>query len=91
MRDYSLFQMWKPKRQSLIDGHVFYVDQANSRLLSQFDNMESEADKAAEDWLEASGQYFDPDRDDEGSYYERAQDVGIQFYHYSTTCGDRHA
>ena len=39
---YSLFQMWEPYRQSLIAGHQFYVNQARQRLLSQFDDIETE-------------------------------------------------
>lgn len=74
------FQMWEPFRKSLIKGHLFYVEQARKRLLSQFDDIEADADRAAEEWLEQSGQHFDPDRHDPGDFYERANDVGIEFY-----------
>lgn len=77
---YALFQMWSDFRQSLIRRHQFYVEQAQKRLLSQFENMESEAEKAGADWLEERGRYFDPDRHDEGSFYEAAQDYEIEFY-----------
>lgn len=77
---YTLFQMWGPFRQSLIDGHSFYVEQARKRLLSQFEAIEADADRAAEEWLQQSGQYFDPDRHDPGDFYEAARDVGIEFY-----------
>lgn len=80
MSGYVLFQMWGPFRQSLIKAHLFYVEQAQKRLLSQFDDIEAEADKAAEAWLESSGQHFDPDRHDPGDFYEAANDVGIEFY-----------
>ena len=80
MSGYALFQMWGPFRQSLIKGHLFYVEQARKRLLSQFDGIEADADRAAEEWLEQSGQHFDPDRHDPGDFYERANDVGIEFY-----------
>ncbi|MFW7357813.1 MAG: hypothetical protein ACODTL_17875 [Brucella sp.] len=80
MSDYVLFQMWGPYRQSLIKGHLFYVEQARKRLLSQFENIEADADRAAEEWLEQSGQHFDPDRHDPGDFYEAAHDVGIEFY-----------
>jgi len=80
MNGYVLFQMWGPFRQSLIKGHSFYVEQARKRLLSQFDGIETDADRAAEEWLEQSGQHFDPDRHDPGDFYERANDVGIEFY-----------
>lgn len=80
MNGYVLFQMWKPFRQSLIKGHLFYVEQARKRLLSQFDDIEADADRAADEWLEQSGQHFDPDRHDPGDFYEAANDVRIEFY-----------
>jgi hypothetical protein len=80
MGNYVLFQMWGPYRQTLINGHQFYVEQARKRVLSQFENMEEEADKAAEEWLEQSGDRFDPDRHDLGDFYEAASDFGIEFY-----------
>lgn len=80
MRDHVLLQMWGPFRESLINGHLFYIEQAQKRLLSQFDDMEAEADRAAEEWLEKSGPHFDPDRHDPGDFYEAANDAGIEFY-----------
>lgn len=80
MNDYVLFQMWGPFRQSLIEGHLFYVEQARKRLLSQFDDIEAEADRAAEEWLERSSGQFDPDRHDPSDFYESANDAGIEFY-----------
>jgi len=77
---YTLFQMWEPFRQSLIKGHSFYVEQAIKRLLSQFEKIEADADRAAEEWLQQIGQHFDPDRQDAGDFYEAAHDVGIEFY-----------
>lgn len=72
--------MWGPLRQSLIDGHLFYVEQARKRLLSQFENIEKEAEEASEEWLKNSSHRFNPDSDDPGSFYETAHDVGIEFY-----------
>lgn len=80
MSGYVLFQMWEPFRQTLIERHQFYADQARVRLLSQFNDMESEADNAATEWLKRSSINFDPDRDDDGSIYETANDEGIAFY-----------
>jgi hypothetical protein len=74
-----LFQMWGPFRNSLVAEHEFYVEQARKRLLSQFNDIESEAQKAAEQWLEKSSQRFDPDRHDVGDFYEAANDAGIEF------------
>ncbi|SDX98591.1 hypothetical protein [Pseudomonas sp. NFACC08-1] len=75
-----LMQMWKPYREFLIQQHCFYVNEANTRLMSQFDNINADADKAAEAWLERRGELFDPDRDDEGAIYEEAESVAIEFY-----------
>lgn len=80
MSEHVLFRMWEPFRQSLIKGHSFYVEQARKRLLSQFDDIGADADRAAEEWLEQSGQHFDPDRHDPGDFDEAANDVGIEFY-----------
>jgi hypothetical protein len=80
MSDYVLFHMLGPFRKSLIDRHLFYVEQARKRLLSQFNDIEAEADKAAEEWLEKSSSRFDPDRHDPGDFYQAAGDAGIEFY-----------
>lgn len=80
MDDYVIFQMWRPFRQSLIRGHRFYVEQANKRLLSQFSNIEVEADKASDEWLSSRSEYFDPERHDEADFYEAASEAGIEFY-----------
>jgi hypothetical protein len=72
--------MWGPFRQILIEGHLFYVDQARKRLLSQFDDIESEGQDAAADWLDRNGPRFNPDRDDPEAFYEAAQEEGIAHY-----------
>jgi hypothetical protein len=78
MSGYVLFQMWEPFRQSLIKEHLFYVEQARKRLLSQFDDIGADDDRAAEEWLD--NKYFDPDRVEPDSDYERAYDFSIEFY-----------
>lgn len=75
-----LIQMWQPYREFLIQQHRFYVNEANTRLMSQFDNINADADKAAKAWLERRSEHFDPDSDDEGSIYEEAESVAIEFY-----------
>lgn len=80
MSDRVLFHMWGPFRASLIKGHLFYVEQARKRLLSQFNDIESEADRAAEEWLQQSAQLIDHERDDLVGLYETAEDVGIEHY-----------
>lgn len=90
MGDYVVFQMSSGQREGLIKAHQFYVEQAKSRLLTQFDNISEEADKAADDWLAERGQqYFDPDRHDPSDLYEGAEDAGIEFYQMLSEMRDR--
>ncbi|WP_297490364.1 hypothetical protein [Acidocella sp.] len=80
MSDIVLFKMWEPFRQSLIDGHLFYVEQANKRLLSQFDDIEEESKAAYEEWLKRNAHRFDPDRHDPADFEEAAYDASNEFY-----------
>ncbi|HEY9017218.1 hypothetical protein [Thiomicrospira sp.] len=80
MADYVMFQMWSDYRQYLIDSHMFYFDQANSRLLSQFQNIDDEAKAEADKWLEDNQHRFDPERHDPSDFYEKALDLGCSFY-----------
>lgn len=80
MSDTVLFYMDESYRQHLIEKHLFYVEQAKKRLLAQFSDLDGEADKAAMQWLEQSNEWFDPDRHDPGDFYERANEVGLEFY-----------
>ena len=74
------FQMCEPFRQNLMAEHRFYVEQARKRLLSQFDNIEGEADKAAEEYLDRMSINFNPDIHDPSDFNEAANDEGIEFY-----------
>ncbi len=74
------FQMWEPTRQNLMAEHRFYVDQARKRLLSQFENIGTEADKAADEHLEKMSIHFNPDVHDSSAYEEAAYDKGIEHY-----------
>jgi len=89
MSEYLLFQMWEPFRKSLIAAHLFYVEQARKRLLSQFEDIESEADRAAEDWLDEHSDRFNQEVHDPGEFEERACDAGIEFYQLLTDMRDR--
>ena len=75
-----LFNMYEPFRESLINGHLFYVDQAKCRLLTQFNNLNEDAEKFAEKWLEEHAHLFNPDRHSPGDFEERAYDESIAFY-----------
>jgi hypothetical protein len=56
--DYLIFLMPPTFRTRLISHHKFYVEQAKNRLLSQFENIENEADHQSEEWLNNNGHLF---------------------------------
>lgn len=82
MTGYVVFQMWSHFREHLVASHEFFVAEARSRLLAQFDEtgMEAEADHFAETWLASMSSRFDPDRHDPGDFYEQATDESVAFY-----------
>jgi hypothetical protein len=80
MGSYSLFQIWEPSRQSLIAQHHFQYEQSCKRLLSQFNNIEAEANKAAGNWLNDNAGRFNPDAHDPSDFSERAYEEGAEFY-----------
>lgn len=79
-KKYALFQMWEPLRQSLIESHLFYIEEARKRLLSQFSDIEDEANQAAEQWLEDNDHRFNPYVHSPGDFEEQAFDAGLEFY-----------
>lgn len=83
------FKMWEPSRQAWMAEHHFYLEQARKRLLSQFDSMEAEADRAAEAHLEKRSKFFDPEAHDEADLYESANDKAIEFYQLLSDMKDR--
>lgn len=78
------FQMWEPLRQDLVAEHRFYIEQARTRLLSQFENIETEAKKATEEHLEKVSIRFNADKHDPSRFneaaHEAAHEKGIEFY-----------
>jgi hypothetical protein len=80
MNSGPLFYMDGPLRQLLLTSHSFYVEQARKRLLSQFGDIEAEADKATEEWLNHASHRFNPDEHDPGDFYEAAHQEGLAFY-----------
>lgn len=80
MSDVVVFQMWKPFRDNLVANHKFYVEQSKSRLLSQFGDIEGEADRYAEKWLKDHGHLFDPDRHEPGDFEQQAYEESITHY-----------
>lgn len=76
----TLFHMWSRFREKLIAEHEFYMEQAQKRLLSQFENLEEEAHKYANEWLDQVSHHFDPERHDPSDFYEQAYEEGIKFH-----------
>ncbi|WP_031597230.1 hypothetical protein [Ferrovum myxofaciens] len=72
--------MWEPFRKNLIAEHRFYIEQARKRLLSQFENIGAEADRAAEEHLAKMSVRFNPNIHDGSEFYETAHDKVIEFY-----------
>ncbi|NMW21774.1 MAG: hypothetical protein HKK67_09115 [Chlorobiaceae bacterium] len=75
-----LFQMSGSFRALLIRSHKFYVEQAQKRLLSQFQNIEEEAEKYSREWLNQHSPMFDPDRYNADDFYDQATEEGIEYY-----------
>lgn len=86
---WTAFQLMESERELRISEHRFYVQQANSRLLSQFASIEAEADQAENDHWERSGQSFDPEWHDPGELAEAARDHGVEFYQLLSDMHDR--
>lgn len=80
MKGKQVLELWGPIRKNIIESHNFYVDQAQTRLLSQFNNMEAESELYAEEWIEKQNEWFDPDRDDPEEIYEAANDEIVDYY-----------
>lgn len=79
-RKWSAYQLMDSERELRISEHRFYVEQAKVRLLSQFANIEAEAEQAEVEHWESSGQSFNPEWDDPGCLAEAARDHGVEFY-----------
>lgn len=74
MRKYVLFQMTEPLRQSLISQHIFYVEQAQARLLLQFSELKTKesAEQFIKSWMKENQYRFNPSFHDEGDFYAEA-------------------
>ncbi len=76
----TLFYMSDTSRRILLQSHEFCFEQAKSRLLRQFDNLEQEADRFADQWLGDMRGHFDPDQHDPGEFVEAAYEHSIEYY-----------
>lgn len=67
-------------RDLIIKTHNFYFEQSKIRLLSQFKDIEEDAEKYKEDRLEELQQFFNPDIHHPEDFYERSLEDSIDFY-----------
>lgn len=78
MQYIRILDMWGLERNYLIKNHKFYLEQGISKLMSQFENIEDEADKFANDWLDNNKIPFDPDKDDPADIYDMANNIELE-------------
>src|SRR5690625_4788959 len=71
---YVLFQMPEFMRRSIINAHVFYIEQARKLLLKQFDELENQEKQrqVMDEWLLENQYRFNPDYHDGSEYYKKA-------------------
>lgn len=79
-RDLTTFYFDKLDLGIILEPHTFYVLQANTRLLSQFSDIQKEAEFVEQQRLEFLSKHFDPERDDEGDVFEDAYQEGISHW-----------
>jgi len=84
-----VFTLEEPMRHALVVEHRFYFEQAKSRLMSTFANIEHEANHVAEAYWQAPMPSFDPDFHDEAMHAEDATNEGIRFYELLSEMHDR--
>jgi hypothetical protein len=78
--EFVILNIWNDGRAQLIERLDFYHAQAKKRILDQFRDIESEAERYAEESYNRRGQWFNPDTDDPASSAEAAWDDGIAYY-----------
>lgn len=65
-------------RKRTIELHKFFFEQFQVKLLSQFHNIEEDAENYQKQWVEENGRFYSGD--DPGDFFEKAQDETIDFY-----------
>lgn len=71
---YALFYMPEFMRRSIINAHIFYIEQAKKLLLKQFDELDNpdKQRQVMDDWLCENQHRFHPDYHDASDFYEEA-------------------
>lgn len=75
-----LLQVYNPWREHLVAKLDFYLEQADSRLISQFGDSEGEAEIYGEEVYDRLGATLDAERYDEGDAADMAQHKIIERY-----------
>lgn len=78
---HAIFEMTKDRREHLISSHKFYVAQAKERLLSQFDDIEGEADAYGKTKRDEYSAYYNPETDNSYDLQEAADNEMCSHYH----------
>lgn len=81
--------MWEPYRNQLIKAHIFYVEQAKERLLSNFLHIEKEANLERDAWVQEARHLIDSDCQDPRHFTEQADEVALEFYGMLSAMRDR--
>ena len=71
-----LFIMNETRKKILIDSQKYYFQEAKNRILSNFGDIEKDAENFREEWLRNNACHFD----DPADYYENAWDYSVEFY-----------
>ncbi|GBQ89817.1 hypothetical protein AA23498_0720 [Acetobacter nitrogenifigens DSM 23921 = NBRC 105050] len=72
--------LWGEARKSFLAAHDFYVEQMQSRILSQFSDLEFEADEVAQNTFERLGRTLSYGEGDQSECAEVAYEAGISRY-----------
>ena len=67
-------------RKILLAHHDFYMEQVKARVLGNFDNMEEEANRVAEDVYDRIGSEYSDGNSDMANVAETAEEHGVEFY-----------
>lgn len=73
-------ELYKFQRQEFIEKNLFYFEQTRRRLLSQFSSLEEDAKERAEQYLERTAPYFDPENDDPDDALIRAGEAADAYF-----------
>ena len=85
----ALFYMPEDRSKSIIASHNFYLEQATKRLLSQFDDIETEADRFGEAKLKEYAAHYNPEADNGADLQEAAYEEMCDHYHMLGEMRDR--